>query len=246
MTYRPRYLSHSAIDCYVTCPALYQRRYVHGVIDPPSPAMAFGKCFALALEAEHQGQDGDVAWVRQYAACQQAGELPPGSPSIQHGLALLGLYRQRGVGQGQPERDFLLHLPDRDAVPVPIKGFMDLVTEDEVWEFKTSAAKWDQGRVDGSHQASVYRWAFTQLYHRKPQCVRFLVFSTRTVALEEFCAYPAGPELQLFELRAATTWRGVRDGVFPARCGKPWCAACVEAGVVPIKTPRAAGLELVL
>ena len=246
MTYRPRHLSHSAIECYATCPALYQRRYVHGVVDPPTPAMAFGRCFALALEAEHRGQDGDVTWVRQYAAMQQAGELPPGSPSIQHGLGLLALYRQRGVGQGEPERDFLLHLPDRDAVPVPIKGFMDLVTGDEVWEFKTSSAKWDQGRVDASYQASVYRWAFTQLYHRKPRCVRFIVFSTRRVEMHEFCAYPAGPELKLFELRAAATWRGIRDQHFPPTCQKPYCAACVEAGVVPVKAPRSGGLELCL
>ena len=227
--YRPRYLSHSAIDLYATCPAAYARRYVQRIADPPTPAMAFGRCFAIALEALHRGQDGEVAWVQAYVAAQQAGALPPGSPSVQHGLALLDLYRQRGIGQGTPEWRFELYLPNREAVPVPIVGYLDLATPTEIWEFKSSAARWDQGRVDGSQQAAVYRWAYQQLQGRKPDCVRFLVFSTRTVALQELCTYPAGPELQLFELRAAAVWRGIRDGRYPPRCGKPWCVACTTA-----------------
>lgn len=231
--YRPRVLSHSAVTLYVRCPAAYQRRYVFGVIDPPTPAMAFGHCFATALEAMHRGQDGEVAWVQAYAAARAAGEMPAGSPSIQHGLALLGLYRQRGIGQGDPEQRFELYLPDRDAVPVPILGYLDLATPTEVWEFKSSRAKWDQKRVDGSQQAAIYRWAYQQLTGRKPECVRFLVFSTRGVALDEFCAYPAGPELRLFEVKAAMVWRAVLAGDYPPKCRQRDCAACVEAGVVP-------------
>jgi hypothetical protein len=99
MTYRPRSLSYSQIDLYTRCPAAWERRYIHGVKDV-SPPLTFGSCFASALEAEHRGQDGDVAWVRAYAAEQAAGNLPPGSPTIEMGLRLLALYRQRGVLTG--------------------------------------------------------------------------------------------------------------------------------------------------
>jgi hypothetical protein len=231
MTYRPRVLSHSAVELYGRCPAAYRQRYVLGVVSPPTPLMVFGRCFSTALEALHRGGDGEVAWVRAYSAAQAIGELPLGSPTIEHGLRLLALYHARGVGVGTPEWKFEVHLPNRDAVPVPILGYLDLATDDEVWEFKTTSARWDQGRVDGSPQAALYRYAYQRVTGRKPQCVRFLVFSTRRVELSEFCAYPAGPELRLFELKAAAVWRAVSEGRFPATCKRADCPACVEAGV---------------
>jgi hypothetical protein len=114
MTYRPRSLSYSQIDLYTRCPAAWARRYIHGVKNI-SPPLTFGSCFASALEAEHRGQDGDVHWVRAYAAEQAAGNLPPGSPTIEMGLRLLALYRQRGVLTGQPEHRWSLYLPNRSG-----------------------------------------------------------------------------------------------------------------------------------
>lgn len=244
MTYRPRFLSHSSMELYVRCPAAWQRRYVYGVIDPPTPAMAFGRCFATALEALHRGQSGNAAWMDTYHAARQVGELPPGSPSMEHGLELLALYQARGVLVGEPEKRWEFRLPNQDAVPVPLMGYMDVCGPDEVAEFKTSAALWDQGRVDGSMQGQLYAWAFHRLTGRKPRCVRFLVFSTSRVAMQEFEAYPASGETLLLELRAAGVWQGIRDEKFDPQCKQRYCAACVEAGLV---TPQAvvSGEELV-
>lgn len=242
--YRPRSLSYSQIDLYTRCPAAWERRYVHGVKDVSAP-LTFGSCFAAALEAEHRGADGDVAWVRAYAAEQAAGNLPPGSPTIEMGLRLLALYRQRGVLTGQPEHHWSLYLPNRDAVPVPIVGVFDLVEADGVMEAKTGQTKWDQGRCDASLQGQLYAWAYTRTVGRKPQRVRWLCFHTGRGDLQEFESYPAIGEMALIELQAAAVWRGIRDAQFPATCQKPYCAACVEAGVVPVKTPKG-GLELCL
>ncbi len=117
----PRSLSVSAVQCYTDCPALYARRYRDGVIDPPSGPLAFGRAMALALEAEHSGKDGDVAWVRGYEAEVVAYGLRD-TASVQHGLALLAAYRASGIGVGQPEYRFQVYLPDRDAVPLPLRG----------------------------------------------------------------------------------------------------------------------------
>lgn len=243
MIYRPRALSYSQIDLYTRCPAAWERRYVHGVKDT-SPALSFGAVFALALEAEHRGQDGDVVWVRQYAAAQAAGEFPPGSPSIDLGLRLLGLYRQRGVLRGEPEHRWSLYLPNRDAVPVPIVGVFDLRADWGVAEFKTGRSLWDQGRCDASLQGQLYAWAYTRTMGRKPERVHWLCFHTGRGELQEFESFPASGHMPLVELQAAAVWRGIRDGQFPAMCRQPWCAACVEAGVVPAKATRPAGLEL--
>lgn len=244
MTYRPRSLSYSQIELYSRCPAAWERRYVHGVKDVSAP-LTFGSCFASALEAEHRGDDGDVHWVRAYAAEQMAGNLPPGSPTIEMGLRLLARYRERGVLTGRPEVRWSEYLPNRDLVPVPIVGVFDLVSELEVAEFKTGQTLWDQGRCDSSLQGQLYAFAFHRLTGRKPHRVRWLCFHTGRGALSEFESYPASGEMQLIELQAAAVWRGIRDQQFPAMCRKPYCAACVDAGVVPVKTPKA-GMELVL
>jgi hypothetical protein len=231
----PRTLSVSAVQCYTDCPALYRRRYVEGIKDPSSGALAFGRVMALALEAEHRGEDGDVAWCRAYDR-EIVQPSVTDAPSIQHGLALLAAYRAGGVCVGQPEYRFRVYLPDRDAVPLPLVGVMDLAGADDVVEFKTGRTKWDQGRCDDSPQAALYRYAFLRVFGRKPRWVQFVVMHTQRVEVTRFLAYPAGPELRLFELQAAAVYRGIRDGAYPPRCKR--CPACVAAGVAePPKEP---------
>lgn len=227
-TWRPRVLSYSAVDLYRRCPAAYRRRYVDRVPELPSPRMAFGAVMARALEAEHRGQDGDLVFVQEYARQLTTAGLR-GAPSLQHGLALLAAYRQRGVPAGEPECKFLVPLPDRQAVPVDVLGFMDLATPEGVYEFKTAAGGWDQGRADTSLQAALYRYAYLRTFGRKPQWVKFVVFSTRGVVIEEYTTYPAGPELRLFEQWAAQAWRGIVAGAFDPQCRA--CAACAAHGL---------------
>ena len=71
----PDHLSVSSSQLYRRCPAQWKRRYLDGIIDLSSPAMAFGKAFAIALEAHHRGDDGDVAFARAHAA---SGNAVPG------------------------------------------------------------------------------------------------------------------------------------------------------------------------
>lgn len=235
--YRPAHLSVSAVDCYATCPANYRRRYVQRMSDPPTAAMAFGHAMAVALEALHRGQDGEQAWLTAYGReVQLLIRQGQHTASLRHGLELLALYQARGVGQGTPEWRFQEYLPDRERVPVPLLGYLDLATDTEVWEFKCSKGGWDQDRVDHSLQAHVYRWAFLRARGRAPECVRFLVFSTVRVQLDEYVTYPSGGDLALFEQQAAVVWKGIVRGEFPPRCGR--CTACALASGQP---PKGAG-----
>lgn len=225
----PRTLSHSAVQLYLECPAAYHRRYVARVRDPAPARMVFGRVMAAALEALHRGQDGEVVLLREYERqIYQAGVTD--APNVSMGLTLLAAYRAYGVAHGEPERRFRVWLPDRDAVPVPIVGVMDLAAVDGVWEFKCARTKWDQARVDDSPQAALYRYGYWQVFQRKPQWVRFVILNPQTGTLTELVTYPAGPELILFELQAAATYRGIRAGAFEPKCGT--CPACTAAGHV--------------
>ena len=213
----PEHLSVSAVQTYARCPRAWERRYVDGQAEPPSAPMAFGKSFAVALEAHHRGQDADDAFVKAHAESGNA------YPNAEHGLRLLELYRQRYYLDGVPEQEFRLHLPDRKQVPVPILGYMDLERADEVVEFKTSRNPWTQARADAEYQSAVYGWAFRERHGRRPERVRYLVFSTRTVDVQEISTQPTGSDLRLFELAAIVAWRGIVAGKFDG-CGK--CVVC--------------------
>lgn len=179
--------------------------------------MSFGKAFADAMEAHHRGQDADVAFVRSHA---QTGNAAPGA---EHGLQLLEIYRERFNLTGEPEQKFSLYLPDQKQVPVPILGFIDLERDDEVVEFKTSRNPWSQARADAEYQSAVYGWAFHRRHQRRPKHVRYLVFSTQTVDVQEILTHPTGSDLRLFELAAIVTWKGIKSGQFEG-CGK--CRVC--------------------
>jgi hypothetical protein len=226
--WRPKYLSVTAVDSYLRCPAAYRRRYIDGIKDAPTGPMAFGRVFAKALEAIHRGLDGDLVFVQEYAAALR--ELQAAGTSMttpaRHDLAILDRYRLRGVLEGTPEARFELFLPDRRAVPVPILGFMDLLAEKDLAEFKTSATRWTQARVDASMQGHLYGLAFHRLRGRRPDCVRFLILSTRYVGLQELEMQPTTDGVRLFEAQAAAVWRGIVAGDFSPRCGR--CQACRE------------------
>jgi hypothetical protein len=212
----PAHLSVSAVQLYARCPLAWRRRYVDGVVDQSTPPMLFGKAFAEAMEAQHRGEDADTVFARAHAGTNAY-------PGAEHGLRLLALYRERFNFDGRPEQKFTLYLPDRQQIPVPILGFMDLECDDEVVEFKTSRSPWSQARADAEYQSAVYGWAFQQRHRRRPHCVRYLVFSTRSVDVQEILTHPTSSDLRLFELAAIAAWKGIRSGA-EGQCGK--CDVC--------------------
>jgi hypothetical protein len=213
----PRHLSVSSVQAYARCPLAWRRRYVDKVVVPPTPPMSFGAAFAKAMESQHKGEDADTTFARAHAAAKNA------HPGAEHGLRLLELYRERFNFSGVPEQKFSLYLPDRKQVPVPVLGFMDLECDNEVVEFKTSRNPWTQAKADAEYQSAVYGWAFLQRHQRRPHGVRYLIFSTRTVDVQEIVTHPTGSDLKLFELAATVTWKGIVNRQFDG-CGK--CTVC--------------------
>lgn len=213
----PQHLSVSSVQLYAKCPLAWKRRYFDKQPEPPSAPMSFGKAFAEALEAHHRGGDADVVFAKAHYATGNA------YPGVEHGLELLELYRRQFDLDGVPEQRFLLPLTDRVRVPVPILGYMDLEREDEVVEFKTSKNPWTQDRADREFQSAVYGWAFSERHGRRPKRVRYIVFSTKTVAVQEISTHPNDEVLRAFELAAAVTWNGIVRESFS---GCRQCAVC--------------------
>jgi hypothetical protein len=232
MSYRPTALSVSAVQLYAECPAKYHRRYVERLLLPASPAMAFGKAFHSALDAEHRGQDSDLAllaaWDANQADLDASGQSV--APGKVHGLKLLALYRERGLGgkMGEPEKKFWLPLPT-PAVPVPIVGYIDLPIPERrrFREFKTTlGASWTATKIALEYQLHVYGWAYQRLYYHRPECAEYVIFGTGVPSVDVIESAPTPHGLRLFELAAEATWRGVVEQRFTG-CGS--CDVCTPA-----------------
>lgn len=225
MTFRPRHLSVSSVALYTRCPALYRQRYVDKLVTPTTAPQATGTAFHKALEAEHRGEDSERAWIAAWNATEA--DLASSGQSLTmskaHGLDLLNVYRERGLGgaKGEPERKFVLPFPSR-SIPVPLLGYIDLSvpTERHYRDFKTSGmAWWTQTKVDLEPQVHVYGWAYQQLYHHRADYALWVVFSTQSLTVDEYPAHPSPDGFRLFEKQAEATWQGILDQKYDG-CGE--------------------------
>lgn len=237
MTFRPAHLSVSSVALYTRCPAQYRQRYVDKLVTPTTAPQATGTAFHRALEAEHRGQDSERAWIaaaNSTSAALAASGLDL-TMSKAHGLDLLNLYRERGLGgkKGEPERKFVLPFPS-PHIPVPLLGYIDLAVPDEreYRDFKTTAGtSWNAVKVALEPQLHAYGWAYQQLYRHRAERALWVVFSTRTVAMDVYEALPSPDGFRAFELEAEAAWQGIVAGRYDP------CGVCKELCAPPIEKP---------
>lgn len=224
-SWRPKHLSVSAVQLFERCPAAYKHKYIDGTEDSPSAPMLFGRAMAKSLEVAHNGGDALGTFAVEYSKAAEISQKF-GNPMFIYpdlGFDVLQLYLARKL-VGEPEHQFKIWLPNRDEVPVPIVGYMDLKTPTEIVEFKTSAGGWSYERAEASHQNHVYGYAFREEEGRWPDCVRFIILGTRVMVMDEYIVHPTETGLSVFCDLAAQCYKAVETGVFEFKCGK--CDLC--------------------
>lgn len=224
----PRHLSVSSISLYAKCPAQWKRRYVDRIMPPHSAAQATGIAFHKALEALHCGGDAEMAWLA--AADDFSAVLEPTGQALtmskEHGIKLLGLYRQRGLHttNGESERMFKLPFPG-GKIPVPLLGYIDLTAPGErhYRDFKTTGGSyWSQVKVDLEPQKDAYGWAYHQLYRHRAERALWCIFNTKSVTIDVYETVPSPEAFRVFEQTAELVW----DGISHARYDG--CGSCPE------------------
>ena len=235
--FRPKHLSVSAVQLYVTCPAQYRRRYVDKLVTPTNQYLSFGSVFHAALEAEHRGQDSERVLIAEWnkrQAILDAANLGM-MPSKTHALALLDEYKQLGLGGkvGIPERKFVRRLPMAN-VPVPILGYVDL-TLPERRRFRenktTSGTSWTREKAQSERQLHVYGWDYQQTYRHRAECAEYVIFGTVTPTVEVLEVVPSADGLRAFETEVEAVWAGIVKGEYPP------CGECPELCKPPSARP---------
>lgn len=228
--WRPRHLSYSAVSKFTECPRDYYLSYVKGKRSPSNKGMLMGTLFGKMIEDLHNGKTPTMEELsRHHKALPFFDREKVAESDLTTVWKLLDLYAPDLVApyQGTPEWKFMVYLPDREAVPYQIMGYLDLKLARSVGEFKTSAWVthpewgWNQDKVDDSDQASLYWYAFKEAEGFEPEEVRYHILGTKPpLCYFDLVTYPNMDRLLRFQDRAASLCRAIENEEFPCECGK--------------------------
>lgn len=240
------HLSYSSISAYLACPRAWEYRYVQKIKTTTAPALAFGSAFHATLEHVIRNRDSGypkpigMVWHEKWSEATKQeiawnGETPEKLSndgirmfSCQETETLLNrLTPDMRDDKPMLEHRCELHVP---GVPIPIIGYIDIITNDGVpCDFKTAAKSWSQDQAAKESQPLFYLAALNQMYGSTELRFRHYVWvKTKTPQVQTFeVMHTFGKVFRLFNT-IQEVWQGITSGVFPCntgtwKCGPKWC-----------------------
>jgi putative RecB family exonuclease len=246
----PEALSASSVQLYLTCSLKWRFQYFDRLPRlSMSSSQAFGTSVHAALNWLHKARQGggspalvDVLRVFEadwYAQTQVLGsqeirfEDPGDVPGLLHkGRELLSQYYHLPSGRVRAsELSFtlpLVHPATGDVLDVPLRGFIDLVEEDDVIvEFKTAQKAPPLSDLPDNVQLTTYAYAYATLFGRPPKEIRKVALvRTKVAKIETQITGRAERDFaHLFHL-GREVLNGIRSEVFIPNRGCWLCADC--------------------
>jgi len=224
------HLSYSSIGAYLLCGEYWRRRYIAKEPAPVASSLVLGSAFHGAVEAYLQGaQDLEAAYERSWAQQMERGQdivWEDGQPDTVKGdgLRMVRAASARKLlddiranfdaERGEIERRVDLHVP---GVPVPIIGYIDIITRDGVpGDFKTTARMWSDEKAGDQMQSLFYlaalnqerinshQWRFVHYVFSKGQYPSAKIFVSQRKPSEVF---------ELFEI-VKRVWAAIENGIY--------------------------------
>lgn len=242
------HLSYSSISAWLMCPRSWKYKYVEKIPTPTSPALIFGSAIHDTVE-EYIGETEQryslaELWPFKWQAQLEKNETTAWDDDTPEGLHNEGLQLLSSpdivkvvdaltcmVDEQGPciERKVELRVPD---VPIPIIGYIDLITSDNIpTDFKTSARSWGADKAQNEIQPLFYLAALIQaginthnLRFRHIVFVRTKVPQVQVIESE----FTFGNVFWLLEM-VSHVWAAIRENHFPCNplawsCSEKWCS----------------------
>ena len=241
--YEINHLSYSSISSYLTCAAAWKFHYIDKIQTPTSPALIFGSAFHNTIEAWLGGKADSLTatWSEEWQRQTEGQQIDWGT-DIPEGVFNKGIemFTNEDILK-ELQNTFFTHteMPVIEtkvelsipAVPVPIIGYIDIITADRVpGDFKTSSRSWTPDKALEETQPLFYLAAMNQMgYQVDGWRFRHYVFvKTKTPKFQVFeHVHNPGQILWLFGM-IQKVWKGIEAGVFPEnpgcwKCNYKWC-----------------------
>lgn len=179
------YLSYSSINLFLTCGEAWRRKYIAKEPQAVTPPLVFGSALHNTIESYIEAK-AELGPGFNYALTDKWGEIWQHTlekqPECEWGASQPEEHYNEGVrllnnpdlvqmvNRLTPLRDEAGLFMEREVfvnvpgVPVPIKGYIDIVTKDGVpGDFKTSATSWSNEKAAKELQPLFYLAAMNQL-----------------------------------------------------------------------------------
>lgn len=222
-----RHLSASSIADYLDCPLKWFGRRIGKWPEQKPPffqaAAAMGRAVHHALSAHHHGRDADTALVRCWEA--ETSDCAAGLISLTEALPLVRAYTSVIVPKNgdKPDHKFSYKVP---GIPVPIIGYIDVLSGVTVREFKTTRShkNWTQAEIDTSIQGSIY-WAavLNSGIAKRPKLVYSILRVGGDPIMTEVQTERSDSDVRRTEMLIRGVYERMRDGDLEARCKSGYC-----------------------
>ena len=247
------YLSYSSINLFLTCGEAWRRKYIAKEPQSVTPALVFGSALHNTIEEyidnRTSGDDPRYSmqelWQYKWNAeverqpnCEWGASQPEehfnegirllSNPDLVHMVnRLTPLRDEKGLFM---EREVFVNVP---GVPVPIKGYIDIVTNDGVpGDFKTSAQSWSNDKAAKELQPLFYLAAMNQLGIDSPglRFRHYVITKTKTPKVQVIeTQHTFDSIFWLFGL-VQQVWRAIETETFVVNphawlCGPKYCNA---------------------
>ena len=123
-----------------------------------------------------------------------------------------------------------VYSPDGSVVELPLIGEFDLVVERDgnpvIVDWKTAAAKWAADHADKSFQATVYSYAWSQMYGSRPPIEFDVVTKTKTPGYQEHLTHRGEDQEQRMTLLISKAQQIIKHELYyPSETGF-YCNGC--------------------
>ena len=226
-------LSPSQANTYLTCPAKWYFRYLLGLTEPATGALALGKAFHATLATNFRrkltsGRDMDAAEVhemfeQEWILASDEVELRYDEDAAElaaTGEALVTAYISKAAGSIEPRA--VEQAVDGEIAGVKVRGIVDVLDRNgRVLDFKTASKRPNGITAEHGLQLTTYAMVTPGA---SGSCRLDTVTKTKTVQVIQQ-TYEVGAEERRFAAALYPMVRdSIRDGVYPPHRGSPLCS----------------------
>jgi putative RecB family exonuclease len=247
------HLSYSSINTFLSCPANWKFHYLDKIPVQTSKDLIFGSAFHGAIESflankskPDQPSLTDLwqdNWHKQIIVEDKPREDINWKDETPESLCNLGIRMfespaiRDGIlsitptfnldGNAAIEKKVELRVP---GVPIPIIGYIDIMTPSGPGDFKTSGKSWSADKAENEMQPLFYLAALNQLGMTVPnwEFTHFVFVKTKTPQFQKI-THQHNPSqcIWLFGM-IRKVWLAIQSGAFPENptgwmCSSDWC-----------------------
>ena len=226
-------LSPSQASTYLACPAKWYFRYLIGLSEPTTGALALGKAFHGTLARNFRqkmstGRDMETQELREVFAEEWSSAIAEaalrddedGDEIAATGQILVAAYLAEAAGSLQPHA--VEQTVQGEIAGVNVRGIVDLLDADgRVLDFKTASKRPNGISAEHSLQLTTYAMITPGA---SGLCRLDTVTKTKTVQVIQQ-SYQVGAEDRRFaETLYPMVQESIRDGIYPPRRSSPTCS----------------------